>query len=150
MAETPAAALDEIDKSILDELTRDGRASVSAVAEAVHISRAHAYSRISKLTSSGVLTRFTAVVDPVKAGLRSSAYVTLKVRQHSWRELKEALRKIPEVHHVALVGGSFDVILLVRAEDNLHLRQVIFDHLQSMPGVLDTQTFLVFEDLDIR
>ena len=150
MAETPSAGLDEIDKSILAELTRDGRASVSAVAEAVHISRAHAYSRISKLTSSGVLTRFTAVVDPVKAGLRSSAYVTLKVRQHSWRELKEALRKIPEVHHVALVGGSFDVILLVRAEDNLHLRQVIFDHLQSMPGVLDTQTFLVFEDLDIR
>ncbi|KPN21805.1 MULTISPECIES: Lrp/AsnC family transcriptional regulator [Arthrobacter] len=149
MAETQAT-LDEIDKRILEELTRDGRASVSAVAEAVHISRAHAYSRISKLTGSGVLTRFTALVDPVKAGLRSSAYVTLKVRQHSWRELKEALRKIPEVHHVALVGGSFDVILLVRAEDNLHLRQVIFDQLQSAPGVLDTQTFLVFEDLDVR
>ncbi len=144
------AALDEIDKRILAELTRDGRASVSAVAEAVHISRAHAYSRISKLTGSGVLTRFTALVDPVKAGLRSSAYVTMKVRQQSWRELKEVLRKIPEVHHVALVGGSFDVILLVRAEDNLHLRQVIFDQLQSAPGVLDTQTFLVFEDLDVR
>ncbi|MFW0770432.1 Lrp/AsnC family transcriptional regulator [Arthrobacter koreensis] len=144
------AALDEIDKRILAELTRDGRASVSAVAEAVHISRAHAYSRISKLTGSGVLTRFTALVDPVKAGLRSSAYVTMKVRQQSWRELKEFLRKIPEVHHVALVGGTFDVILLVRAEDNLHLRQVIFDQLQSAPGVLDTQTFLVFEDLDVR
>ena len=149
MAE-PQTALDEIDKRILAELTRDGRASVSAVAEAVHISRAHAYSRISKLTGSGVLTRFTALVDPVKAGLRSSAYVTLKVRQQSWRELKEVLRKIPEVHHVALVGGSFDVILLVRAEDNLHLRQVIFDQLQSAPGVLDSQTFLVFEDLDVR
>ncbi|GAA1349966.1 Lrp/AsnC family transcriptional regulator [Arthrobacter koreensis] len=144
------AALDEIDKRILAELTKDGRASVSAVAEAVHISRAHAYSRISKLTGSGVLTRFTALVDPVKAGLRSSAYVTMKVRQQSWRELKEFLRKIPEVHHVALVGGTFDVILLVRAEDNLHLRQVIFDQLQSAPGVLDTQTFLVFEDLDVR
>ena len=144
------AALDEIDKRILAELTKDGRASVSAVAEAVHISRAHAYSRISKLTDSGVLTRFTALVDPVKAGLRSSAYVTMKVRQQSWRELKEFLRKIPEVHHVALVGGTFDVILLVRAEDNLHLRQVIFDQLQSAPGVLDTQTFLVFEDLDVR
>ena len=149
MAQAPAA-LDDIDKRILAELTRDGRASVSAVAEAVHISRAHAYSRISKLTGSGVLTRFTALVDPVKAGLWSSAYVTLKVRQQSWRELKEVLRKIPEVHHVALVGGSFDVILLVRAEDNLHLRQVIFDQLQSAPGVLDTQTFLVFEDLDVR
>ena len=56
----------------------------------------------------------------------------------------------PEVHHVALVGGDFDVILLVRAVDNIDLRRVIFDQLQSMPGVLDTQTFLVFEDLDTR
>jgi DNA-binding Lrp family transcriptional regulator len=144
------AVLDEVDRRILAELTRDGRQSVTSLAENVHISRAHAYSRISRLTEDGVLTKFTALIDPVKAGLKSSAYVTLKVRQHSWRELREKLREIPEIHHIALVGGDFDVILLVRAEDNLDLRRVIFDRLQSMPGVLDTQTFLVFEDLDTR
>ncbi|MDO5752965.1 MULTISPECIES: Lrp/AsnC family transcriptional regulator [unclassified Arthrobacter] len=142
--------LDEVDRRIIAELTRDGRMSVSVVAENVHISRAHAYARISKLTSSGVLTKFTALVDPVKAGLKSSAYVTLKVSQHSWRELREELRAIPEVAHIALVGGDFDVILLVRAEDNQGLRRVVFDQLQSMAGVLDTQTFLIFEDVDNR
>src|SRR6478672_5866394 len=146
-AEVP---LDEIDRRIIAELTRDGRMSVTQVAENVHISRAHAYSRIARLTGEGVLTKFTALVDPIKAGLRSSAYVTLKVQQHSWRELKERLRAIPEVHHIALVGGDFDVILLVRAVDNVDLRPVIFAQLQSMPGVLDTRTLLVFEDLDSR
>lgn len=147
MADQP---LDEVDRRILAELTRDGRLSVTAVAENVHISRAHAYSRIARLTESGVLTKFTALIDPIKAGLRSSAYVTLKVQQHAWRELREQLRLIPEIHHIALVGGDFDVILLVRAEDNVGLRRVIFDQLQSMPGVMDTQTFLVFEDIDTR
>lgn len=147
MVEQP---LDEVDQRILAELTRDGRLSVTTVAENVHISRAHAYSRIARLTESGVLTKFTALIDPVKAGLRSSAYVTLKVRQHAWRELREQLREVPEIHHIALVGGDFDVILLVRAADNVGLRRVIFDQLQSMPGVMDTQTFLVFEDLDTR
>jgi DNA-binding Lrp family transcriptional regulator len=142
--------LDDVDRNILAELTRDGRMSVTQVAENVHISRAHAYTRIARLTAEGVLTKFTALVDPIKAGLRSSAYVTLKVQQHSWRELKEELRAIPEIHHIALVGGDFDVILLVRATDNIHLRRVIFDQLQSMPGVVDTQTFLVFEDVDTR
>lgn len=146
-AEVP---LDQVDRDIIAELTRDGRMSVTQVAENVHISRAHAYSRISRLTGEGVLTKFTALVDPIKAGLKSSAYVTLKVQQHSWRELREELRHIPEVQHIALVGGDFDVILLVRATDNIHLRRVIFDRLQSMPGVQDTQTFLVFEDLDTR
>ncbi|WP_196820786.1 Lrp/AsnC family transcriptional regulator [Arthrobacter sp. CAN_A6] len=143
-------ALDEVDRKILAELTRDARQSVTAVADNVHISRAHAYSRIAKLTDDGVITRFTAIIDPAKAGLKSSAYVTLKVRQHAWRELREKLREVPEIHHIALVGGDFDVLLLVRAEDNVGLRRVIFDQLQSMPGVLDTQTFLVFEDLDTR
>ena len=147
---TEPPPLDDIDRRIISELTRDGRMSVTQVAENVHISRAHAYTRIARLTGDGVLTKFTALVDPIKAGLRSSAYVTLKVSQHSWRELREQLRAIPEVHHIALVGGDFDVILLVRAVDNIDLRRVIFDQLQSMPGVLDTQTFLVFEDVDTR
>ncbi len=90
------------------------------------------------------------MIDPVKAGLTASAYVTLKLRQHSWREMRERLAAIKQVHHIGLVGGNFDVILLVRGRDNAELRQVIFDQLQSMPGVLDTQTFLVFEDVDTR
>lgn len=142
--------LDRIDREILAELTRDGRMSVSQVAENVHISRAHAYTRISRLTNDGVLRKFTALVDPIKVGRKSSAYVTLKVEQRSWRELREALRALPEVEHIALVGGDFDVILLVRGTDNADLRRIIFDQLQSMSGVLDTQTFLIFEDLDNR
>jgi DNA-binding Lrp family transcriptional regulator len=77
-----------------------------------------------------VLTKFTAVVDPVKSGRKSSAYVTLKVKQHSWRELREDLRSVPEVEHIALVGGDFDVILLVRGIDNSDLRRIVFDQLQ--------------------
>ena len=147
-ARTEPVPLDDIDRSIIAELTRDGRMSVTQVAENVHISRAHAYTRIARLTGEGVLSRFTAVVDPIKAGLKSSAYVTLKLKQDAWRELRDQLGAIPEVHHIALVGGDFDVILLVRAVDNIDLRRVIFDQLQSMPGVLDTQTLLIFEDVD--
>ncbi|NYE95500.1 DNA-binding Lrp family transcriptional regulator [Psychromicrobium silvestre] len=142
--------LDEIDQNILAELRLDGRASVTVIAERVHISRAHAYTRIARLTREGVITRFAALVDPLKAGLRSSAYVSMKVRQHDWRELKALLGALPEVQHIALLGGNFDVMLLVRARDNVDLRRVIFDQIQSMPGVVDTQTYLIFEDVDTR
>ena len=144
------AQLDELDERIVDALIRDGRQSVTALAKSLHISRAHAYSRIGRLQEAGVITRFSAVVDPVRAGLRSSAYVSLRLRQHGWREVQEALSTIPEIHHVSLVGGSFDVLLLVRARDNLDLRRVVFDHIQALPGVLDTQTFVIFEDHDTR
>lgn len=83
-AEQTAVPLDSVDRDIIRELTTDGRMSITQVAENVHISRAHAYSRLARLTGEGVITKFTALVDPIKAGLRSSAYVTLKVQQHSY------------------------------------------------------------------
>jgi DNA-binding Lrp family transcriptional regulator len=49
---------------------------------------------------------------------------------------------------MALVGGEFDVILLVRAADNAALRNVVLNELQAIPGVLATRTALVFEDVE--
>lgn len=141
-----APTLDDTDRRILRELRRDGRLSVRALADRVSISRANAYSRLERLREARVLTGFTAVIDPVRAGLATAAYVTLDVRQRSWRDLTEHLHRIPHVEHMALLGGEFDVILLVRARDNDELRHVVLDRLQAIPGVLATRTFLIFED----
>jgi DNA-binding Lrp family transcriptional regulator len=134
--------LDETDRRILAELQRDGRTSMSALAEAVHISRANAYARVNRLVESGVISGFGARVDPVKAGWHSSAYVTLAIEQSS------RLLEIPEVEHIALVGGDYDVILLVRAHDNGELRRVVLERLQAIPEVRTTKTALIFEDFD--
>lgn len=146
----PIAPLDEVDRRILAELRTDGRLSMRALAERVSISRANAYTRVERLTRDGVITGFRAVVDPAKTGLSTSAYVTLTVRQNSWRTLRAELEAIPEVAHMALVGGEFDVILLVRAADNAALRTVVLERLQAIPGVLGTRTFLIFEDAENR
>jgi DNA-binding Lrp family transcriptional regulator len=140
--------LDEIDHRILAELQRDARASMSAVARAAHVSRASAYSRVNRLVEDGVITGFSARVDPVKSGLHSSAYVTMSVEQGSWQELRARLIEIPEVAHFALIGGEVDLILLVRARDNHHLRRVVLEQLQSIPAVRSTKTWLIFEDFD--
>ena len=150
MPETRRPVLDETDRRILGELTRDARQSVTALAATVHISRAHAYERIRRLHEQGVILRYTAVIDPARAGLEASAYVTLRLKQNTWATLEAKLREIPQVQHIALVGGTFDVMLLVRARGNAELRDVIFERIQPMPEVVDTQTFLILEDVDVR
>lgn len=137
---------DETDRRIVDELRRDGRASVAAIARAVHISRASAYTRLNRLLDDGVITGFTARVDPVLAGLHASAYVELTIEQHSWQQVRERVAAIPAVEHIALLGGDADVILLVRAHDNRELRRVVLEQLQSIPEVTSTKTALIFED----
>jgi DNA-binding Lrp family transcriptional regulator len=145
-----STTMDDIDSRIIEALRADGRASITAVAEAAHVSRANAYARLSRLLEDGVITGFTAKVDPVRSGRGSSAYVTLRVEQAGWHELRDRLREIPEVEHFALVGGDFDVILLVRARDNEDLRRLVLETLPGIPSVRDTKTSLIFEDHDTR
>lgn len=138
--------LDAIDRKIIAALAKDGRMSMTALAASVHISRAHCHARVQRLVESGVITGFTINVDPTKLGLGASAQVILKLRQHNWRALRQKLLAIPEVWHVTLTGGPMDVILLVRARDTADLRRVVFDEIQPLAGVVDTQTFMIFDD----
>ncbi|TGN65114.1 Lrp/AsnC family transcriptional regulator [Nocardioides eburneiflavus] len=141
-----AEDVDGVDRQILDVLAVDGRISIRALAERVHISRANAYARVERLRSSGVILGFRAEVSPEAVGLRTSAYVTLNLHQTEWRTVQQRLLQVPGVVHVALVGGEFDVVLLVRARDNADLRRVVLDEVQAIEGVTSTRTLLFFDE----
>ena len=143
-----ASQIDDIDRRILVELSRDGRMSMRTLAELLHISRANAYARVQRLRETNVIRGFRADVDHVAAGMGTSAYLTVNLRQAEWRVVGEQLRALPGVVHIALVGGEFDVILLVRAKDNADLRRLVLDVIQGMPGVVSTRTLLVFEEFE--
>jgi DNA-binding Lrp family transcriptional regulator len=140
--------LDATDRGIVDALVSDGRMSIRALAQTLHISRANAYARVERLLSSGVIRGFHADVDPAAAGMSTSAYITINLRQGEWREVRSRLHAIPGIVHVALVGGDFDVIALVRARDNEDLRRIVLEQIHSIPGVLSTRTLLVFDESD--
>ncbi len=140
--------LDPTDRAIVAALVDDGRLSIRAMAERLHISRANAYARVDRLVEAGVITGFTARIAPEKAGLMTTAYVCLSIEQNAWREVHDALAAVPYVEHVALVAADFDVIVLVRAPDNVTLRDVVLEQVQSVPGVRSSRTWLVFADAD--
>ncbi|WP_165986200.1 Lrp/AsnC family transcriptional regulator [Streptomyces sp. YIM 98790] len=148
-ADRPIRPLDPIDKTIVRLLQVDGRASVRAIAEQVHISRANAYARINRLAETGVIRGFTARIDHEKAGQGASAYITLKIVQDSWRTVRAKLEQLPGAAHIALVSGDFDVLLLVHTADNRALRELVLTRLQAIPEVISTRTLLVFEETDL-
>ncbi|MGW0789860.1 Lrp/AsnC family transcriptional regulator [Streptomyces sp. NPDC002911] len=145
----PARPLDSTDRAILRILRTDGRASIRAVAERVHVSRANAYARINRLVEDGVIRGFSARVNHERAGQAASAYITLKIVQNSWRTVREQLQALPGATHIALVSGDFDVLLLVHTPDNQALRELVLTRIQAIPEVLSTRTLLVFEETDL-
>src|SRR6478672_6001200 len=121
--------LDDTDRRIVHLLQKDGRMSMRDLAAAVHVSRAHVYTRVKRLLDEGVIRRFTIQVDPELVGFSTSAYITMKVEQNSWRQVRDTLAALPWVEHVALVSGDFDVLLLVRSASNKPLRDLVFSHI---------------------
>ena len=144
------APLDDIDLRIVAALRADGRLSMRALAETLHISRASAYARVKRLETSRVITGYTAIVDPRRCGYGLSAYVFLKIAQQSWRTVGRQVLSIPEVDHATFVSGEHDIMLLVRTRDAASLRDVVLTRLQSMPEVVSTQTVLIFDELSLR
>ena len=142
-----APALDDVDRAIVAVLLEDGRISMRALAARINISRAGAYMRVQRLEGAGVITGYTARVDPQRYGYGLSAYVHLKIAQPAWKVLRARLMTIPEVEHAALVSGDADIVLLVRTRDIAALRELVLNSFQSMPEVRSTQTVLIFDEL---
>jgi DNA-binding Lrp family transcriptional regulator len=140
------AAMDDTDRMIVEALRADGRMSIRALSDLVHISRANAYARVARLERDGVITGYAALIDPVRYGYALSAYVYLDIAQRSWKSVRGQLLGIPEVDHVALVSGEHDILLRVRARDAVFLRDVVLTRLQDIPEVRSTQTMLIFEE----
>jgi DNA-binding Lrp family transcriptional regulator len=138
--------LDETDRRILRELVADGRLSVNALAERASVSRATAYGRMKRLTDEGVITRFSAVVDPAKVGLAIAALILVNVEQHNWRTARDELAALPGLEYLAFTSGGFDMVLLVRVPDVVALRDVVLVRLQGSPHVRSTQTIFVLDE----
>jgi DNA-binding Lrp family transcriptional regulator len=140
------AAMDDTDRMIVEALRADGRMSIRALSELIHISRANAYARVARLERDGVITGYAALIDPVRYGYALSAYVYLDIAQRSWKSVRGQVLGIPEVDHVALVSGEHDILLRVRARDAVFLRDVVLTRLQDIPEIRSTQTMLIFEE----
>ena len=138
--------LDAVDRRLVAALRADGRASVNDLAAQVSVSRATAYQRLARLRRSGVIRRFTVDVDHRKMGLPIAALVLVNVVQHSWRGVGDRLRRLPGVEWMALSSGTFDYVLLVRAPDIDHLRDVVLDDLQSIPEIQSSQTLVLLDE----
>jgi DNA-binding Lrp family transcriptional regulator len=145
--DAPAALeLDDLDRRLVQELANDGRMSMLELAKRAHISRTHVYSRIERLEQRGIIEGFTTRINLEKAGLATSAVIALSIQQDTWRSLSAQLKTLQYVERITLVGGDFDVLVVVRAPDNATLRTVVLERLHSMAGIRSTRTWLVFEE----
>lgn len=144
----PVRELDDIDRVLLRELSRNGRATNASLAAAVGIAESTCLARVRALRESGVIAAIEARVDPAALGMPIEAVIKVRLTGHNPTQIKRfhtTLRSLPGLITAFHTAGADDYLLHVAVESPEALRSLILERITVQPGVQGTETQLVFE-----
>jgi len=142
-----AVVIDAVDRQIIEQLQLNGRMTNAELAERVGIAPSTCVARVRSLVSRGIITGFTASVDPAVMGMTLQVLVSVTIRSGARQrisEFSEELRALPEVLQLFFLGGVEDFIIHLAARDSDHVRDFVMEHLSAHPAVSSTRTSIVF------
>ncbi|MDR2884637.1 MAG: Lrp/AsnC family transcriptional regulator [Deferribacteraceae bacterium] len=140
--------LDEIDKKILNMLLQSGRISYTDIAKAVDMKPPSVIDRIKKLEHEGIIKGYTTSVDYKKLGYDLTAFIGIVIDNPDHiSQLEGQLNNIDEgIVRCYHVTGDFTLILQVITE-NTNTLAAIINHIRAMPGVIRSNTILIFSTM---
>jgi Lrp/AsnC family transcriptional regulator, leucine-responsive regulatory protein len=142
--------LDRVDQKILDILQRQGRISISELAERVNLSASPCAERVRRLERDGVITGYHARVAPAALGKNLLVFLEIKLStksEHVFDKVKKELAHVPEVLECHLVSGDFDYIVKARITEMNAYRKLLGEILQRLPASAESRSYVVMEEI---
>ena len=149
MAET-YGDLDQIDKSIIDVLSHNGRITVTELAKHVGLSKTPCQIRLKRLIDDGFIQGFKAKLNPAKMCLEHVSFVEVTMsdtREAALNAFNDAVARIPEIEQCHMIAGSFDYLLKIRTADIQNYRRVLGESISSLPHVASTSTHVSMQSV---
>jgi Lrp/AsnC family leucine-responsive transcriptional regulator len=142
--------LDDLDRRILRLLQADGRISNAELAERCSLSPSACSERVRRIKDAGYITGFHAVLDPAKLDRELMAFVEVvldRTTPEVFASFAAAARRAPDVLECHMVAGGFDYLIKTRVRDMAAYRAFLGEVLTKMPGVRETRTYAVLEEV---
>lgn len=146
----PPPDLDRIDLKILRLLQADGRLPNLKLAEAVGLSATAVLARTQRLQREGVIQGYEARLDPHKLGRGLLVFVEVlldRTTPNVFDQFRAAVQVHDEILECHMVAGGFDYLLKTRMADMAAYRAFAGQVLWQMPGVRETRTYAVMEEV---
>ena len=139
--------LDSTDQKILSFLVKNARMPFLEIARECGISGAAIHQRVRKLENAGVISGSRLLVKPSALGLNVCAFISVTLSENNrYREVVDALKKIPEVVECHFVTGRSTLLLKIYCFDNDHLMKIILGTIQNIPYVQSTDTMISLDE----
>ncbi|MBR2184155.1 MAG: Lrp/AsnC ligand binding domain-containing protein [Prevotella sp.] len=135
--------VDKLDRKILSILSKNARIAFKDVAEQCGVSRAAIHQRVERLKEDGVITGSGFSINPKSIGYGTCTYVGISLERGSmYKNVVKKLQNIPEIVECHFTTGPYTMMVKAYVRDNEQLMKLLNDTLQSIDGVVSTETLI--------
>lgn len=139
--------MDEIDRHIVSCLVKQARSSFREIGLEVGLSAPAVKRRVDRLQDEGVITGFTAQIDPAQLGWTTQAFVSVTYAGNiTPARIRQILTPIPEVVAAYTVSGDADALVHLRAADMAQFEQAL-EQIRASGAVARTESTIVLSSL---
>lgn len=142
--------IDVVDKKLLKLLQENSKQTNKYYASVLGLSTTAVYERIKKLERSGVISRYTAVVNKEKVNKNFISFCHVKLLQHSKQYVLQFERDIAQLDAVAScfhIAGDYDYLLKIQVEDMAAYRNFMVSKLTAIAHIGSTQSAFVISEV---
>lgn len=141
------------DRAILELLKEDSRLTPKDIALATGISEDEVKTRIHALKESGVIVRYTAIINDAIEEEEVEAMVEVKVtpmRGHGFEALAKEIAVHSEVKDLYLMSGAIDLMVIVRGKSLRTVSRFIAEKISTYDNVIATTTHFILKKYKVE
>lgn len=142
--------VDRLDRKILEILQLEGRLPYAELARRVNLSPTPCIERVRRLEREGFIREYAAHLDAERLGASLLAFVEIRLDRTTpevFDRFREAVLTLPEIQECHMVAGGFDYLIKLRVADMQAYRRILGERLTALPGVEQTHTYFVMEEV---
>ena len=139
--------IDNVDIKILSELMKDAKTPYTEIADRIFVSGGTVHVRMKKLEKMGIVRGSTLDIDFSKLGYDIKAFLGIYLEKSSmYEDVSAELLKIPEVLTIHYTTGNYSIFTKITCKDTKHLRDILHYKIQSIAGIVRTETMISLEE----
>jgi DNA-binding Lrp family transcriptional regulator len=133
--------MDDLDRSIITQLSQDARISVAVLSRRLKVARSTVQARLERLESSGAIAGYTLRLGESARATRIRATVLLVIEPRSLAAILARLKTLPEVERIHTTSGRVDLALQLAAPSTSALDDVL-DRIGGFDGVRSSESLI--------
>ena len=135
--------IDNLDRDILGILLKDAKVPYTEIAKRLLVSAGTIHVRMKRMERLGIVKGATLEIDPSRIGYDLTAFVGVYLIKGSvYNEVINEINQVPEIIEAHYTTGEYSIFIKVICRNTDHLREVIGEKLQSLKGVMRTETII--------